>query len=168
MNLKPILELEPCEDGLEWLKAQPSMSAAWKNCERGDWMLWLLGKLAGPPESASRKKLVLAACACARLSLKYVAEGEESPRLAIETAENWARGEGATLEGVLAAAAAAYTAAASAAAAAAYNAAAAAYNAAVYASSAYASSAARKKTLLRCADIVRGMYPGAPRIGGKK
>jgi len=63
---------------------------------------------------------------------------------------------------------AAYTAAASAAAAAAYNAAAAAYNAAVYASSAYASSAARKKTLLRCADIVRGMYPGAPRIGGKK
>ena len=76
-------------------------------------MLWLLGKLSGPPESASRKKLVLAACACARQALRFVPTGEDRPRLAIEIAERWAKNKaGVMLEQVKTAAYAAASAAA--------------------------------------------------------
>ncbi len=84
----------PCADALAWARTQPSAAAAWQACERGDWMLWILGKQSGPVGSASRRKLVLAACACARLSLANVKAGENRPRIAIETAEAYARGEG--------------------------------------------------------------------------
>ena len=132
----------------------------------GDWMLWLVEKLSGKPESEKRKKLVLAACECARLSLKYVPNGEERPLKAIETAEKWAKGK-ATIDEVRSAADASYatyTAAADAAAAsyATYDVAyAAAYAAAYYAAADYA---VRKSTLKQCADIVRKHYPKVPRI----
>lgn len=58
----------------------------------------------------SQQALVLLATACARTTLRYVPEGEERPRIAIETAEAWARGE-ATLQQVLDAANDAYMAA---------------------------------------------------------
>ena len=110
-------------------------------------MLWLLGRLSGKPESESRKKLVLAACQCARLALPYVKKGEARPLKAIETAEAWARGEaGITLGDVRKAAAAAYAA---------------------YAASAVA-YAARVSTLRECADIVRQSYPVAPDLGVRR
>jgi len=85
----------------------------------------------------SRQRLVLASCACARTVLHLVPEGEHRPRIAIETAERWTRGE-ATLEEVqLAAANAANAAYAVDAAANAYYAANAAY-AAAYAANAAA------------------------------
>jgi len=82
-----------CLEAAEWCKTQRSFASAWKNCKRGDWMLWILGRQATEPESASRKRLVLCACALARTALKHVPAGEARPRLAIETAEKWARGE---------------------------------------------------------------------------
>ena len=127
-----------CTEAIAWCKRQVTLAAAWVACERGDWMLWLLGRLlAGPPESASRKRLVLAACACARLALPHVRKGEERPRMAIETAERWARDDGATLDEVRDAAAAADV-----------------------------GSSARKAVLSRCADIVRAHYPEPPQLGG--
>ena len=173
-----------CREAVEYCKTKRSFASAWKDCKRGDWMLWILGRLAGPPESESRKKLVLAACACVRLTLKYVRAGEDRPRLAIEAAEAWARGEsGVTIEQVrsaayaaayaadaayaAAAAYAAFAAAAYAAAAAAYAAFAAAYAAfadAAYAAFAAAAYAARTKTLAECADIVRKHYPRPPKM----
>jgi hypothetical protein len=177
-----------CEDAVEWLSKQKSVKQAWADCERGDWMLWLLGKLSGEPGCEKRKKLVLAACGCARLSLKYVKKGEKRPLIAIQTAEKWANGK-ATIEEVRTAAyaAAAYDAAAydAAAAVAAYAAAYAAYDAAAYADAAVASAAsyaaaayaaaaydayaaydaaARKEVLKKCSDIVRKHYPTAPRL----
>jgi hypothetical protein len=149
-------------------------------------MLWLLGRLSGKAGSVKRRKLVLCACECARLALKYVPPGEERPRLAIEAAEKWARREGPTLDDVHAAAdAAADASAASAtyaadAAYAAYAAADAAYAAAAYAADAAdaaddaaaaayaAAAAARAKTLSACADIVRKHYPKAPRLASKE
>jgi hypothetical protein len=47
--------------------------------------------------------VVRAACDCARTALRYVPGGEDRPRLAIETAEAWCRGE-ATEQEVCAAA----------------------------------------------------------------
>ena len=79
---------EACAPALKWLETQLDAQTAWVNCERGDWLLWLLAKL-----EIDRKKLVLLACKCARSSLHLVLKGEERPRIAIETAEAWARGE---------------------------------------------------------------------------
>ncbi len=123
--------------------------------KRGDWMLWLAGRLVGPPESESRKKLVLATCQCARLALPYVAPSENRPLRAIETAEKWARGqENIILSQVENAAYAAFDAFA-AAAAAAFAAACAAIGAAF---------AARMSTLAKCAETVRQYYPTPPEV----
>ena len=183
MNTDELEKLHACTDAVKWVADQPSAAAAWRNCERGDWMLWLLGRLSGKPGSAKRKRLVLCCCQCARLVLKHVPEGEDRTRRAIETAERWARGEGPTLSDVRDAADAAYAAAyaayaafaagyaAGAASDAAYvayasYAAYAAADAAAYAADAAASAAdaARAKTLAECADIVREHYPQPPRL----
>ena len=147
--IKPIAKLDPCKDALIWAKDFDNLDDAWQACERGDWMLWLLGKLAGSPKSKSRKKLVLAACQCARLALPHIQKGELRPLKAIETAEAWSRGERGvvTLEEVRKAAYAATSAASAA------------------ASAAYATSATTRKTTLKeCADIVRDFYPSVPKI----
>jgi len=63
-------------------------------------MLWLVGRLSGGPDSAARKKVVLAACSCASLALTCVPE-DGRPRVAIEVASAWAQGEsGITMDDV--------------------------------------------------------------------
>jgi hypothetical protein len=175
MNAKQLhdklIELDACEEARVWAEGK-SLAKAWNTCERGDWMLWLAGRL------CDRKIVVLAACDCAELSLKHVPEGEDRPRKAIETARAWVRGE-ATLAQLKKAAAAAYAAsyaaayaayaaygyaadAAAAAAAAAYAASAdAAAAAAAYAAAyaAYAAYAAREGMLKQCAKLVRRRIP---------
>jgi len=37
--------LTPCSPAVEWAREQPSEATAWQTCQRGDWMLWLVGKL---------------------------------------------------------------------------------------------------------------------------
>jgi len=149
-----------CEEAKRWLAAErlrapmaTKSQERWDACQRGDWMLWLAAKA-----NVDRKRVVMAACACARLALVHVPAGEMRPLAAIETAEAWCRGE-ATIEQVKAARDAAWRCPASAAAAAA-SAAYAAYAdaaayAAAYAASAAASAAGRSSTLARCADEVR-------------
>jgi hypothetical protein len=134
-------EMNACLEAVAWAKTQSGPVSAWRSCQRGDWMLWLAGKLCKTEDD--RKLLVLAACECARLSLPYVQAGDTRPLVAIETAEKWARGEGATINDVRKAAADA------------------AYYAAYYA--AYAAYAASyTEALAQCADIVRKHYCAAP------
>jgi len=157
--IEKLTDMGACNAGMEYIRSHRTMQEAWDKCERGDWMLWLLGRLAGPPESKSRKKLVLAACACARLSLRHAPADEKRPLAAIEMAEAWARGQdGVSLDDVRRTSDSAYAAAA-------------AY-ASASASSAFAAydadaDAAIKKTLLQCAKVVRKMYPKAPRMKGE-
>ena len=169
MNPKVIAwlkSLHACGEAVDWATEQQGTAQAWRDCERGDWMLWLLGKLSGESGGKKREKLVLACCKCARLSLKYVPKGEKRPLVAIQTAEKWVRGE-ATIKEVKTAAYAP-SGPADAAAYAAYAAYVAdAADAAAFAADAAAYAAAREKTLARCADIVRKHYPNPPRIGGK-
>jgi len=123
-----------CAEAMRWLKEQDDAEQAWMTCERSNWMIWYVAR-----RGVDRKVLVRIACDCARTVLRFVPEGENRPRLCIETTERWIVGE-ATIEEVrqaryaaaAAAAAYAYTAAA-AAYAAAYDAAAAAAAAAAYA-----------------------------------
>ncbi len=99
-KLKTYLKrVNACVESIEWL-GERDLATAWSECERADWLLWLAAK------RCDRKAVVLAACACARKALKYVPKGEDRPRIAIETAEAWTRGE-ATIEQVRTAASAA-------------------------------------------------------------
>ena len=95
---------DACSDAVEWVGTR-TIEQAWAECERGDWMLWLAGRI-----DIDRKLLVSAACACAEPALAFVRAGEDRPRLAIEVARAWCVGT-ATLDDVRAAAAAAYAAA---------------------------------------------------------
>jgi len=164
-STKDILtKLGACPEAVKWA-GRKTHKKAWGTCQRGDWLLWIAGKL-----NVDRKLLVLAACGCARTALKYIPVGEDRPRIAIETAEAWTRGE-ATIDQVRTAAhaAAAYADAAHAATAYAADAAhaAAAYAAAAYAVAAHAvaaCAAAAYAAVLAAArkdiaDIVRKIIP---------
>ena len=171
MNVQVLTDLNACHEAIKWARTQPNWKTLWNNCERGDWMLWLIGKtIAGEPMSDERKPLVLAACDCAELALKYVSKNEDRPKKAIDTARKWANSDDSISEQDLRAAAAAYAAYAAyavyaAAAADAANATAAAVYAADAAYDADANAAdARKETLKQCADIVRKYYHEAPKI----
>ena len=165
-------DMHACSEAVEWVGKRGLMTA-WRDCPRGDWMLWLAGRL-----DIDRKLLVLVACDCAETALQYVPEGEDRPAKCIQITRDWCNGT-ASLDDVRAArraadaaaadAAAADTAAAdTVAAAAAYAAyaAAAAYAAyAAYVAYAYAAAyvayayAARTKALKICADLVRKRIP---------
>jgi len=78
-----------------------SPSRAWRNEHAKDGNIHELWAAAADAEvlvrvaglAADPKALVLAACACARMVLPLVPEGDGRPRLAVEAAEAWARGE---------------------------------------------------------------------------
>ena len=168
-HIESLRRLGACPEATQWAESQPDAETAWRQCPRGDWLLWAAARL-----DIDRKLLVRAACACARTALPRVPAGEERPRIAIETAEAWSRGE-ATIDDVLRAArdacAAWNNAAAAAAHAAAYAAYAAADTASAAADAAYAAAAAaddayaaaadaaRSDSLARSADIVREILP---------
>ena len=156
-----LLSLGACEDALLWSEGK-TLKVAWSTCDRGDWLLWLAGRMEGREGWVTRQELVLAACDCAELSLKYVKDREDRPRIAIETTRKWARGE-ATLEEVRIARRAAYDAGYDAGYAAADTAA--AYAAVADTAAAYAADVAgtsRAETLKRCAELVRArLHPKA-------
>ena len=127
-----------CSEAREWAKGK-DLQTVWATCERGDWMLWLLGKMCETKGWPDRKQLVLACCACASRALKYVKKGENHPRNAIRIARLWVRGK-ATIEEVRA----------SAIASAAY---------AFYAASYDAHADVRQKSLKESSRIVRRMIP---------
>jgi len=141
-----------CSAAVKWAEQYPTLQKAWDVCERGDWMLWLAGKLSGEIRSEKHKQLVLTTCKCARLSLHYIHKDELRPLKAIETAEQWARGEnGITIQQVSAAASAASAAYAAYAAYSAYAAASAA-SAAAAADTAYSAAAAAAYAAYAAAD----------------
>ena len=134
-----LVRLHACDDARTWATGK-TLQAVWETCERGDWLLWLAGRMEGKPGWHTRQQIVLAACACAETALKYVPAGEDRPRLAIEVARRWAAyaAYGAA-DAVAADAADAYAAYAAADAVAAY--------------------AVRTRSLKELADIVRRELP---------
>jgi len=181
--------LNACESAVRWV-GRRGIERAWTECDRGDWMLWLAGRVC-EKDSDLHRLVVRAAVECARPALKHVPKGEKRPAEALRVALAWTKGK-ATSEQVRAAAAAASAAAAAASAAAAsaadsaaayaaYAAAAAAAAAAsaadsvtasaaaAYADAAYADAAdaaaayaaARTRSLKRSANTVRRIIPAA-------
>ncbi len=170
-----LIAMNACTEAVEWCGSR-GLVKAWRECPRGDWMLWLAGRI-----DIDRKLLVLATCDCAETALQYVPEGEDRPAKCIQVARNWCEGT-ASMDDVKAARRDAYAAYAAAAAAAyayaaaayaaAYAAAAADADAAAYAAAAdaaayaaadaaadAASANARRKSLKTCANLVRKRIP---------
>lgn len=175
--LRKLTKLNACIGAVEFVETQKTPQDAWENCVRGDWMLWYIGKNS-KPESNNHRKLVMAACTCARLSLKYLPKDEKRPLKAIQITEKWAKGDiKITIDDVRNAAYAADAACTAADAACAACAACAAANAACAAcAAAYAANAANAAAaadayayayayaacaaaLKKCAKIVRKFYP---------
>ena len=179
-HLEKLQQLAACEEGQQYAANFSDPQEAWNSCDRGDWMLWLVGALSGQPESEERKKLVMTACECVRLAVLPIQNREHENVIlkCLETTEKWSK-NAATIDEVKQArtnayaanayaadayaaayaayAAYAYTAPANAAANVAYYAAYAAY-AATVSNAAYATA----KILKECADIVRKHYPVVP------
>ena len=151
---KLLREIGACGEAVRWAKGK-SLAEVWEQCERGDWLLWLCGRMADKQDWPSRMDVVLAACACAETALKYVKAGEDRPRIAIETARKWARGE-ATIQEVRTDAYAAYAAAAAA-----YAAAAAAYAASDADAAADAAAAADAYAAYAAAAAAYAAYAAA-------
>ena len=147
-----------CDPAIEWvIERGYDLSTVWIKCERGDWLLWLAVRL-----KTDHKKIVRAACKCARLALPYLPKGETMPLNCIRTTERWTVRK-ATIEEVRAAAAAADTYAAAAIYVAAAAAAAATYATAAAATTATAAvaaaAAARVEMHRRCANAIRRVIP---------
>ena len=158
-------EINACNDAQKWAKDYTTIDTAWAACERGDWMLWLIGKTdKSKPWSDERKPLVLCSCEVARTSLPYTKDARVLT--CVETTEAWCKGE-ATQEQTASAALSAESAALSAAwsARSAWSAALSARSAALSARSAESAWSATSSAYLKLsADIVRKHYPKPPQI----
>ena len=146
-DLKALIALQPCFEGLTFAKQFSSLAEAWEKCERPAWMLWYLRRSnrLSKPESV---RLAIAFAERALPSYEARCPGKLAPRKAIEAAKAWledpSEANRKAADAYAAAYAAAYADAYAAAAAAAADAAAdAAAHAAAYAyADAYAYAAA--------------------------
>lgn len=87
MEHKSLIDLGASAEARAWASDYPTLRDAWIACDRVDWLLWLVAC------TLPRERLVWVTCQIARTALVYVPAGEDRPRLEIETAEAWARGE---------------------------------------------------------------------------
>jgi hypothetical protein len=97
--VEELKKINACEDAIEWCETQPDLEMAWRVCTRGDWMLWLAGKLSGPPGDG-RKQLVACAMEVAMLARQYASPDVQTAMDRCERAvSSWADGR-CTLEDV--------------------------------------------------------------------
>jgi hypothetical protein len=76
---------------LEWV-GDRTLSEAWAECERADWLIWLCGRMMGRPGWPGVTDVLRAACACVRTGLKYLPPHESRPLRAIRAVEDWLDG----------------------------------------------------------------------------
>ena len=101
-HIELLKKIRACNVAVPWARQYSTLKECWDNCERGDHLLWFAERI-----GIDHKILVLSSCDCAERALRFVAEGEDCPRIAIETAQKWANGvDGITIGDVKIAAAA--------------------------------------------------------------
>lgn len=120
-----ITKFNPCESALDYYNQFDTSEDAWKNCPRGDWMLWIASQL-----GIDDRKLTLAKALCAN-TVKHLMKDKRS-REAVYVAFKYGRGK-ATKDELRTAAA----------------------NAAAASNAAASAAAAKKKNQLQTADICR-------------
>lgn len=86
-----------CAEGAKYAQ-RVGWQKSWASCTRGDWMVWLLGRL-HVHGHLSRRDLVRAACASARTALEHAGKYREEIATHLSVVEAWAEGK-ATIEAV--------------------------------------------------------------------
>jgi hypothetical protein len=61
-HIKILRDLKACNEAITWAESHPDMETAWSNCNKSEWMLWLLRNIG----YNDRKTLRLFACWCVR------------------------------------------------------------------------------------------------------
>lgn len=143
--LEKLIELDACEPAIEWAKNK-TWEEIYRQCERGDWLLWLFQKM----NPGDLQLITLAKARCAN-TVRHLM-GDERSRNAVDVAERFGLGN-ATLEELKEVS---YTAFASAFSASPSSYAAYAASVAFAASYAAYASDDRKENQLLTANIVRG------------
>ena len=80
-----IEEYEACKDAVEYREQFNTFQEAWKNCQRGDWMLWIAFKL-----KVNKRTLTLTKARCAK-TVMHLMEDERSIK-AVKVAEKYGLG----------------------------------------------------------------------------
>ena len=76
----------PCRSGLAWYESQPDAETAWKNCHRGDWMLWVAYQL-----NVDHRILTLTKGYCAKTVIHLMTDNRS--KQAVETAIKYGEGQ---------------------------------------------------------------------------
>jgi hypothetical protein len=72
MKTTKLEKLNACREAVEYVKTQKSSEAAWMNCVRGDWMLWIAKRL-----GVDDRKLTLAKATCVN-QIRHLIKGQRS------------------------------------------------------------------------------------------
>jgi len=92
-HVRILRRLGACSNAIAWAAGYPSGLAAWRACERGDWMLWWAARCVRRHGDVIHRRVVLAAAACAATATRYCTpSGSSVARRAIALARKWARG----------------------------------------------------------------------------
>jgi len=67
-----------------------NLQQAWANCNRADWMIWLLARKAGELGWPSKPEVIKLVCKLARKSLPFASNRRGGIKQAIEATEAWA------------------------------------------------------------------------------
>ena len=61
MKTKEFIEklnsMDACNEAVDYVGKFDDLQVMWDTCDRGDWMLWLIGYLSGEPGCDKRKNL---------------------------------------------------------------------------------------------------------------
>jgi hypothetical protein len=91
-----------CEEAREWAEDFTSAQKAWDACERGDWMLWAVGKsIYSDPWTDGRKPLLACALDCA-LTVKHLWPNKQKDKIgeAVKALRLWIKGKATTDQAV--------------------------------------------------------------------
>lgn len=88
-----LITFRACDSAVDWsLPFGDDWERALDACPRLAWLFWLACSLVDNGY-LTQQPFVAVACSCVRLTLRFIPTGEERPRIAIEVAECWMRGE---------------------------------------------------------------------------
>lgn len=88
-----LIKHDACDEALDWL-GDRNAEQAWTDCQRGDWLLWIVGHVV--TDDDLKKEIVKIALSCAKLSLGVTSD----PRVhdCCHAVDRWLAGETVDLE----------------------------------------------------------------------
>lgn len=70
-HVNRLITLQACDNGVDWASTQPSATAAWRNCRRGDWLIWYLTNYQRLSAKRPPARILLCLIDCTRTYINY-------------------------------------------------------------------------------------------------